>query len=53
MTELQDGKKSFICQIYGNKKGEYEKTIELSIMIRNDYADEELAYKIINSIEMK
>ncbi len=53
IAEFEDGRKSFICQVEGNKKGEYEKTIELSIMIRNDYADEELAYKIINSIEMK
>ena len=52
-TESDDGKKSFICQINGNKKGEYEKNIDMAIMIKNDYASEELAYKIINSIEMK
>ncbi len=47
------GRTTFMCLVNGNKKGEYEKFVDVTIMLRSDYADEELAYKIINSIEMK
>ena len=49
----ETGETSFSCQVNGNKKGEYEKFVDVTILLRSDYADEDLAYKIINSIEMK
>ena len=53
-TELSDsGNTSFLCQVEGNKKGDYESFVNITIMLRSDYSDEDLAYKIINSIEMK
>lgn len=47
------GRSTVTCQVHGNKKGEYEKFVDVTIMLRSDYSDEDLAYKIINSIEMK
>ena len=53
-TETPETKMTIVsCQVEANKKGDYNKDVNLNILLRSDYADEELAYKIINSIEMK
>ena len=53
-TETPETKMTIVtCQVDANKKGDYNKDVNLNILLRSDYADEELAYKIINSIEMK
>lgn len=51
--ELSDGKQTVTCTVEGSKKGEYDNYVSINILVRSDYADEELIYKIINSIEMK
>ncbi len=53
-TETSETKMTIVtCQVDANKKGDYNKDVNLNILLRSDYADEELLYKIINSIEMK
>ncbi len=48
-----DGKTSYFYDISGNVKGNYEKYFDFQVLTLCDSAEDDIAYKIINSIEFK
>lgn len=48
-----DGKTSYFYDISGNVKGNYEKYFDFQVLTLCNSAEDDIAYKIINSIEFK
>ena len=51
--QREDGRTAYFYDVYGNAAGDYNKFFEFKIITLNDDSENDIVYKIINSVEFK